>query len=345
MGEIINFDNIINEIILNDLQIKEDFNFKMNRSRGQSITFTIYINSQEKLIIKIFDYLKEIKQYFHSDIDGYEDLNDLVNHIEDIGDFPYNIEDVVDLIEIQKRSFFRYVKVGEISDLKCFPTILFSKEIKTNGSFYGIIVEEFIRGITLEDKLKNTTIEDKDLFVYDFLCQMGKNLKGLFTYGLVHRDLSPDNIMILNDEYVMIDPGVIKLEDGNLTKSRMILGKKNYASPEQYQGYAKNVTFKSDLYALGIISLEILLGYNPLEKVISIPNPAIHINPHVFMLGRYEREIEDDIYKNIRESDFSSHLLLVIKKLIQIEDRNRFDSIESFLNSLKILERMKDDNE
>lgn len=338
------FKEVINSILLNDLHIKDDYIVLPNKNRGQSITFKVCdTNNNEKYIVKFFDFLKGISMSDEIDINDYTDLDEFIENIEDIEDFSYNIDDVINIIDIQKRCFDRYVRVGKISELTCFPKIYFSKELKLDNSFYGVLVEEFVHGMTLEERLAKEKINNKAFFVYDFLCQMGNNLKQLSLYGLVHRDLSPDNIMVFDDKYVMIDPGVIKLEDGKATKSRMILGKASYASPEQYAGNARLVTFKSDLYSIGIISLEILLGYNPLSKIIT--SRASVLYPHKILLEKYDRDIEDDIYKVVKETNFVSRLLLIIKKLIQVDDRNRFDSIDSFLDSLKVMERMLEENE
>lgn len=332
------FEEIINRILMDDLHVQDDFIVSANKNGGQSITFTVSdTNANERWIVKFFDYLKEFRQFIKGDINDYKDLDELIENIEELGDFTYNIEDVINSIELQKRCFDRYVKVGKMNSLTCFPKIYFSKELRLDNSFYGVLVEEFIHGITLEERLKVGGISNKPLFVYDFLCQMGSNLIQLSLYNLVHRDLSPDNIMILDDKYIMIDPGVVKLEDGTATKSRMILGKRRYASPEQYVGNARSVSFRSDLYSIGIISLEILLGYNPLYMIESRNNT---ICPHKLLLEKYDRDIEDDIYKVVKETNFVSRLLLIIKKLIQVDDRNRFDSIDSFLDSLRTMERM-----
>lgn len=337
------FKEVINSILLNDLHIQDDYIVLPNKNRGQSITFKVCdTNKNERYIVKFFDFLKGISLPCEIDINDYKDLDEFIDNIEDIEDFSYNIDEVINIIELQKRCFDRYVRVGKINELTCFPKIYFSKELRLDNSFYGVLVEEFIHGMTLEEQLENGKIINKTFFVYDFLCQMGVNLKQLSLYGLVHRDLSPDNIMIFDGKYIMIDPGVIKLEDGKATKSRMILGKERYASPEQYAGNARLVTFKSDLYSIGIISLEILLGYNPLYKIITHRDI---IYPHKILLEKYDRDIEDDIYKSVKETNFVSRLLLIIKKLIQIDDRNRFDSIDSFLDSLKAMERMMEENE
>ena len=338
------FNEIIELCLKEKLFFTEPFRIIANKNGGQSITFKISdANGNLKWMVKFFDYLKDIRSYFQTNlIDNYNSLYDFLENIENAGDFPYNIEDIIDYVELQKRCFDRYIQVSKIKDLCCFPQIVyFDDEVKIDDSFYGLLIEEFVIGETLEQKMKSP-IENKATFTFDFLFQLGNLLEKLSLHGIIHRDISPDNIIISDNTYLLIDPGVVKLDDGAFTKSHMILGKRCYASPEQYFGNAKRATFGSDLYAVGIIALEIILGYNPLFKIISEGDTA---SPHKELIRRYDREIEDDIFRSIEENDFTSRLVLIIKKLIQIEERNRFDSVNSFILALNTVERMVDTNE
>ena len=335
---------IINDCFQNKLSVTMPFSATLNKKRGQSITYTISDEmGTARWMVKFFDYLTDIKHYLKANIiENYKDLNEFLDDIESAGDFPFNIDEIVDTIELQKRCFKRYIKVGEIDDLHCFPKLIYyENEIKVGKSFYGFLVEEYIVGETLEQRLKKPII-DKKAFVFDFLNQLGRRLKDLEQYGIIHRDISPDNIMVTNDAYILIDPGVVKIDDGDSTRSKMILGKKWYASPEQYFGNAKLATFKSDLYAVGVIALEVILECNPLAKIIS---DGDIIAPHEMLLKRYNRDIEDSIFKMVDENPFTSRLLLIIKKMIQVEERNRFDSIDSFLVALSTMERLVKENE
>jgi len=336
----LNFEDIINRYLESDFANHDFFTIVANKKRGQSDTFSVIDSSGCSIImIKFFDYFKGMEKIVkENDIYMYNSLNDFLEDIENIDNVDYNIEEIIDNVELQRRCFNRYIKVGEIESLDCFPRLLHHEdEIKINGSFYGFLVEEYVRGATLENKLKIGTIEDRAIFAFDFLLQFGDILNKLNDNKIVHRDISPDNIIIKDDKYILIDPGVIKIDDGFLTQSRMMLGKKIYVSPEQYFGNARLATFRSDLYAVGIIALEIILGYNPLNEIIRKEN-VIHA-PHRELLARYSRDLEDKIFMKITENEFSSKLLIIIKKLIQIEERNRFDSIDSFIATLNIMKR------
>lgn len=329
------FKSIINSRILDTFGNTDNLSLSKNKQRGQSITYTINDSKgKPKWIAKFFDYLKDCGSVFATvDMSNFSTLEELIENIDSI-ETTVDIEPIIDYIEIQKRCFARYVSVCSKESMHCFPKLILSdSEIKIENSFYGFLIEEFVSGMTLENRLKGS-IEEKYVFVYDFLLQMSGILNELTKNSIVHRDISPDNIIVSDaGEYVLIDPGVVKIEDGNLTKSHLILGKKNYASPEQYYGNAKLSTFKSDLYAVGIIAIEIILGYNPLKE---LRNKSTE--PHKELLKQYNRSIEDSLLDVMGENSSTKRLSLIINKMIQINDWDRFDSIETYINTLRTLE-------
>jgi serine/threonine protein kinase len=89
--------------------------------------------------------------------------------------------------------------------------------------------------------------------------------------GIVHRDLKPDNVFLVHNEgdqlAKVLDFGVAKVEatalgGGSHTRTGSLLGTPYYMSPEQAQGN-KEVDFRSDLWALGVIAFECLTGKRP----------------------------------------------------------------------------------
>ena len=103
-----------------------------------------------------------------------------------------------------------------------------------------------------------------------------------------------------------------------------IFGKRDYVSPEQFRGYASQVDFTSDLYSLGIISFEFILGFNPLKKYIDKPNP------HKDFFRDLSRNIEDDFFEVIGENSLTRRFYQLLSKMVQVERRYRFDTIEEF---------------
>ena len=315
----------------NSYEIKENTN-----KSGQSKSFFVINNKNiKKLIIKFFNYTEEIDKGILN-IETINSIDDFISMIDN-SNSTIDIEKIIELIEINRRLFNRYVEVCINYDCG-YPKIYEYEEcIKIGNDFWGIIVEEVIDGITLEMYFKMKE-KNKDLYseVIDFISKISKSLAELNRFKIVHRDLSPDNIIKNGDRYTIIDPGVIKMLDKNQTKTfGYIFGKDFYASPEQYQGYASKADFSSDLYSLGIISFEYILGYNPLKKYIDTAKGEL---PHKLLLYNLDREVEDDFFENIEENKFTRRLYYFLCKLVQVEKRYRFKDMNEYLDFLSMIE-------
>ena len=129
---------------------------------------------------------------------------------------------------------------------------------------------EFVHGLTLRqilDKVKQPPLWIVLNILHEILCALGEAHRK----GIVHRDIKPANIMIDNDGRVhLLDFGIAhsenllqfnKGEDAErLTQTGAILGTVTYMSPEQTVG--EEATPASDLFAVGIVASEMLLGQN-----------------------------------------------------------------------------------
>ncbi|MCI8469675.1 MAG: serine/threonine protein kinase [Eggerthellaceae bacterium] len=108
--------------------------------------------------------------------------------------------------------------------------------------------------------------------------------------GIIHRDIAPQNIMVLPDESVKVmDFGIAKVAGSELTQTSTVLGTARYLSPEQAQG--KPLTPASDLYSLGVVLYELAAGQPPftgpdpisvaLQHVSADPVPPSTLNPNI----------------------------------------------------------------
>lgn len=119
------------------------------------------------------------------------------------------------------------------------------------------IAMEFIRGISLRQFLMQQSFSLKRCL--DIILQVAYALCHLHTHGVIHRDLKPENILIAEDgEVKVIDFGIAQLHEEPRQTHRMI-GTPSYMSPEQKENPA-NASFSSDIFALGVISYELVLG-------------------------------------------------------------------------------------
>ncbi len=121
------------------------------------------------------------------------------------------------------------------------------------------------------------------------LVQAAHGLEYLSSRGIVHRDLSPDNILVIErggDRLVkLLDFGVAKLfETGtgleSLTATGFFLGKVAYGSPEQLGslGHGAPLDWRSDVYSLGVIFYQVLSGRRPFEGKAPVEYIAAHLN-------------------------------------------------------------------
>lgn len=134
---------------------------------------------------------------------------------------------------------------------------------------------------------------------------------------LVHRDLKPDNILIRpNGNAVIIDLGIMREEGAiGITQPHAPWGPLSwhYASPEQATNDRANITFKSDFFALGIISYELLANHNPFVPSASASGPEIlHniLNTHPARLdkiGVASKEFSDLLQKLLEKQPFRRH--------------------------------------
>lgn len=152
------------------------------------------------------------------------------------------------------------------------------------------IVMEYIDGITLKDYVdKVGALGWKEAVHYTK--QILKGLDAAHEKGIVHRDVKPQNIMLLKNGHVMVtDFGIAKLPKAEpLTITDKAIGTVNYISPEQASG--EKVDFKTDIYSAGVMLYEMVTGKLPFEadspvavammQVSDEPKPPREINPNV----------------------------------------------------------------
>jgi len=150
----------------------------------------------------------------------------------------------------------------------------------------AFIVMEYISGKTLEDVLAQGGPPPLGLTL-EIAQQSLRALGYLHGKGLLHRDISPDNLMITEDAegqplVKLIDLGIAKILGGGgdgLTQSGTFLGKVRYASPEQFSADGSGtIDARGDLYSFGIVLYELLTGRFPIAG----RDPSSLIAGHLF---------------------------------------------------------------
>ncbi|MDX1957777.1 MAG: protein kinase [Leptospiraceae bacterium] len=130
-------------------------------------------------------------------------------------------------------------------------------------------IMEYASGGSLSDKLKEYK-EKNQQFPFKAAIEIIVKVLGALHYChqnrlQSHRDIKPANIMFReNGEPIIVDFGIVKLEDASITRTRMTMGTANYMSPEQCQG-RKDIDGRSDVYSVGIMLFELLSGELPFK--------------------------------------------------------------------------------
>jgi serine/threonine-protein kinase len=115
--------------------------------------------------------------------------------------------------------------------------------------------------------------------VVDLGLQLCAALQHAHEAGIVHRDLKPSNLMILSDGTLKLtDFGIAKdLDVTQLTGANCTVGTAAYMSPEQCRG-EPNLTYKSDLYSLGVVFYELITGRKPFNAENAMEMFMMHVN-------------------------------------------------------------------
>jgi serine/threonine-protein kinase len=213
-------------------------------------------------------------------------------------------------------------------------------EFGTVGQDLLFLVMEYLEGETLRKRLRRTSWLPAGDAVR-IVQQVALGLSEAHKHGIVHRDISPDNIQIVQEagEEIakVIDFGIAKnliaSGGGKITQTMKLVGKAEYVAPEQIslpvgEDAKDAVDHRADIYSLGITFYELLTGAKPFEarnskaylvkhlteapKPLSETNPLIRVSPAIEdlvlrMLAKNKRERPDTMESLFMELSALSH--------------------------------------
>ena len=197
----------------------------------------------------------------------------------------------------------------------------------SRGGDTEYIVMELIDGITLKQYMeKRGQLNWRESL--HFITQIMRGLSHAHSRGIIHRDIKPQNIMVLRDGSVKVaDFGIACLADSAQTMTQEALGSVHYISPEQARGDRPDA--RSDIYSSGVVLYEMLTGRLPFEGESAV-SVAIQ---HLSSIPLAPREINPDIPEQLE---------LICMKAMAPDLEHRYQSADAMIADLEAFRKNPD---
>ena len=158
----------------------------------------------------------------------------------------------------------RFKNESKAISLLNHPNIVKVYDVSVND-YLQYIVMEYVDGMTLREYLNQRGVKLTNRETVHFISQILKALEHAHANGVVHRDIKPQNIMLLdNGQLRMMDFGIARISRAeNQLLSGKTMGSVHYISPEQAKGDETDCT--SDIYSVGVMMYEMLSGHLPFD--------------------------------------------------------------------------------
>ena len=183
------------------------------------------------------------------------------------------------------------------------------------------LVMRFIEGETLKARLERGSPEPRELL--RITRAIGEALTYAHGHGVLHRDIKPSNVLLTPDGGVYLtDFGLARMAaagESTLSRDRM-LGTPQYISPEQAKG-VKDLDARTDIYSLGVVLYEMLMGRPPFAA----DTPYAVIHDHIFTPLPLPSQLNADLSEAVER---------VLLKALAKEPDDRFQSVQELVGAL-----------
>ncbi len=196
-------------------------------------------------------------------------------------------------------------------------------DVSTNPDLEYIVME-LIDGITLKQYMERRGRMDWRESLH-FITQIMRGLSHAHSRGIIHRDIKPQNIMVLRDGSVKVaDFGIACLANAGQTLTQEALGSVHYISPEQARG--DRIDTRSDIYSAGVVLYEMLTGRLPFEGDSAV-SVAIQ---HLSSVPLVPRDIDPTIPQPLE---------LICMKAMNCDPNKRYASADAMIDDLEKFRR------
>ncbi len=237
-----------------------------------------------------------------------------------------NIDDRIVAIKILKEEFLaneefrrRFKNEAKAIAVLSHPNIVKVYDVSF-GDRLQYIVMEYIEGITLKEYIEQQKAVNWKEAVH-FVNQILKALQHAHDKGIVHRDIKPQNIMLLQDGTIKVsDFGIARFSRGDTrTMTESAIGSVHYISPEQARGEITDD--KADLYSVGVVMYEMLTGQLPFQSDSAVSVAIMQLQQD----AKRPREINPDIPLGLEQ---------ITLRAMQKNARDRYQSASEMLLDL-----------
>lgn len=205
------------------------------------------------------------------------------------------------------------------------PNIVNVYDVGEDGKVHYIVME-YVDGQNLKEIIQDEgSLEEYTAL--DVAKQIARALSAAHRNGIIHRDIKPHNILISKDgrQVKVADFGIAKaVSSSTMTNMGSVIGSVHYISPEQAKG--KHLTSNADLYSLGIVLYEMIIGRVPFSGDSPISIALKHIN-------------EDIAFTDQDKINIPNSVRTIISKLTQKEPANRYQTAEELIEDIEFVER------
>jgi serine/threonine-protein kinase len=198
--------------------------------------------------------------------------------------------------------------------------------VEEMGQYF--LVMEYINGPTLKQLIgQRRQLHPRETL--EIAAQVCSVLQVAHAQGFIHRDIKPQNIMLVANNAAagggilikLTDFGIVRVaEEAGLTNSGIVLGTADYLSPEQARG--EKLTASSDLYSLGVVMFEMLTGRPPFVGPTAVSIAMQHASADPPSMRQYNATIPPGVEK-------------IVMRALEKEPEDRFRSAQEMQQALR----------